>query len=309
MTEKIYDNFLAEKWQPMEGKGDLEKKRQESEYISSIYNDLNSDLDKAFHNGSGHLVPEALFAEHYKKKSTKWLSERKELMTNKRNLDHLGSGADRDGIVRKPHQPVDSGPLGVGGRRNAEIDVQQGTAKLSSNKSTISLPLVMGAYDTNLKDGRRVKRIHVIVQTPSSWDPAFAKSLNYFELAGGGKELVIDFSSENPIFCADELLVNDIFLDENGQHIYKNLTAEGEKHEALLKFEEEIEKDKDVPSKMVIALPFECSELCTIALGNEAKGILKIPKVSKSKNVFVLLFAPSIFHSNSHVFLSLSLVS
>ena len=296
MTKELASKWKNHTWGP-DDSTEGEDRKHVYDYTLS-----NGEQTTIFHNASGQLVSREKFLKHYKEKS-------KALARDEIAFYHAYASKTKPVEAANDNSEAGTPLTDMNFDDAPAVDVQQGTAKLSSNKSTISLPLVMGAYDTNLKDGRRVKRIHVIVQTPSSWDPAFAKSLNYFELAGGGKELVIDFSSENPIFCADELLVNDIFLDENGQHIYKNLTAEGEKHEALLKFEEEIEKDKDVPSKMVIALPFECSELCTIALGNEAKGILKIPKVSKSKNVFVLLFAPSIFHSNSHVFLSLSLVS
>ena len=175
-----------------------------------------------------------------------------------------------------------------------DVGIQRGTDQILTSDSTVVLPWVLGSYDTNLKDGRRVKKVHILVQAPTSWDPAFGDR-NYFQLTEKGTKLVIKFSYDEPVFNSQELLINEMFLDKDGKHIYGDVTADGEKHEAVLNFEEAVESDGNLPPKMVITLPFECTEICAIALEDETEGKLKMPKVSgRARWVHDILFPPSL---------------
>ena len=261
MTRELANRWKSDRWLP---------DSSDEEFAKSAYNELENDPQCTIFHADGSLIPESTFIKHYKLKSALHDNEPTTFFENlKSTPTPRRAGPDNASTPTRVATDVDV----------TDVGIQRGTDQILSSDSTVVLPWVLGSYDTNLKDGRRVKKVHILVQAPTSWDPAFGDR-NYFQLTEKGTKLVIKFSYDEPVFNAQELLINEMFLDKDGKHIYGDVTADGEKHEAVLNFEEAVESDGNLPPKMVITLPFECTEICAIALEDETEGKLKMPKVS-----------------------------
>lgn len=263
-----YEEDESTGWKPC-----LNKQTENRQYIESKHEELvemsNEGIEHAFRLDSGTVVPQAVFVHHYVQKSKAQESdERAEILaqTHRKpgNQDQLGD----DECPTEVQEDL-SGHL----VRDDEDDV-------------IVVPVIIGSYKTSLASGKTMRKAHLMIETPSGWQPAYGRE-HWFAIKQQGKCLEINVSftddrdkdEDADIFNAEELLINDALCehvrDNAGSPInmytYGNLIG-GTKHPAVIAFEEEIERRPCKGAVIKVPLPFACSTVCEVEGSNSGRN-------------------------------------